>query len=211
MILHCFTSTDIKISQFRGRSNRYIDCLFIRYVHKYRYSSGRGAREWEAIKKNEIGAFSLGVAATYLSSLSKIQLRHWIKEFITLRTVTHHTRWRNHIRLERASQEQSNGTTKTPYDRVRQCRERKGMNAAKLINDGASTSAAGSAEIMQVDDEIDSTLTPVCAGINCVRSSFTKTHWAAASARFTTTLSTIHSDMCDSLWFLRSLKTKKII
>ncbi|GFV85286.1 uncharacterized protein TNCV_929161 [Trichonephila clavipes] len=45
MILHCFTSTDIKISQFRGRSNRYIDCLFIRYVHKYRYSSVRGARE----------------------------------------------------------------------------------------------------------------------------------------------------------------------
>ncbi|GFV04221.1 hypothetical protein TNCV_918421 [Trichonephila clavipes] len=35
----------MKISQFRGRSNRYIDCLFIRYVHKYRYSSGRGARE----------------------------------------------------------------------------------------------------------------------------------------------------------------------
>ncbi|GBP06735.1 hypothetical protein EVAR_92676_1 [Eumeta japonica] len=45
MILHCFTSTDIDISQLCGRSNRYIDCLFIRYVHKYRYSSVRGTRE----------------------------------------------------------------------------------------------------------------------------------------------------------------------
>ncbi|GFT08229.1 uncharacterized protein TNCV_3481721 [Trichonephila clavipes] len=83
--------------------------------------------------------------------------------------------------------EQSNGTTKTPYDRVKQFRERKRINVAELINDGASTSAAGAVEMMQVDDEIDSILTPNCAGINYVQSSFMKTHWAAASARFTTT------------------------
>uniref|UniRef100_T1HF97 Uncharacterized protein n=1 Tax=Rhodnius prolixus TaxID=13249 RepID=T1HF97_RHOPR len=61
------------------------------------------------------------------------------------------------------------------------------MNAAERINDGVSTSAAGAVEIMQVDDEIASTSTTDCIGIDCVRSSIMKTHWAAASARFTTT------------------------
>uniref|UniRef100_T1I3W3 Uncharacterized protein n=1 Tax=Rhodnius prolixus TaxID=13249 RepID=T1I3W3_RHOPR len=51
----------------------------------------------------------------------------------------------------------------------------------------SSTSAAGAVEIMQVDDEIASTSTTDCLGIVCVRSSIMKTHWAAASARFTTT------------------------
>ncbi|GFV95800.1 uncharacterized protein TNCV_1728501 [Trichonephila clavipes] len=58
---------------------------------------------------------------------------------------------RNRIRLEMASQEQSNGTTKTPYDRVKQCLERKRINAAELIYDGASTSAVGAVEIMQTN------------------------------------------------------------
>uniref|UniRef100_T1I386 Uncharacterized protein n=1 Tax=Rhodnius prolixus TaxID=13249 RepID=T1I386_RHOPR len=97
------------------------------------------------------------------------------------------TKYRDRIQLERASQEQSNGNNKTPYDRVQLCRERKRMNAAERINDGVSTSAAGAVEIMPVDDEIASTSTTDCIGIDCVRSSFMKTHWAAASTRFTTT------------------------
>ncbi|GFY14731.1 uncharacterized protein TNCV_647751 [Trichonephila clavipes] len=42
------------------------------------------------------------------------------------------SKYRNRIRLERASQEKSNCTTKTPYDRVKQCQERKRMNGAEL-------------------------------------------------------------------------------
>ncbi|GFV89253.1 uncharacterized protein TNCV_285861 [Trichonephila clavipes] len=61
------------------------------------------------------------------------------------------------------------------------------MNATEQINDGASTSAVVAVEIIQMDDEIASTLTPDCVGIDCVRWSFLKTHWVAASARFTTT------------------------
>nr|CAD7569484.1 unnamed protein product [Timema californicum] len=58
------------------------------------------------------------------------------------------------------------------------------FGAAERINDGASTSAAGAVEIMQVDDEIASTSPTDCIGIDCVRSSIMKIHWAAASARF---------------------------
>ncbi|GFQ65585.1 uncharacterized protein TNCT_289581 [Trichonephila clavata] len=61
------------------------------------------------------------------------------------------------------------------------------MNATQRIKDSSSTSAAGAVEIMQVNDEIASILTPDCVGIDCVRSSFMKTHKAAASACFTTT------------------------
>ncbi|GFU94811.1 uncharacterized protein TNCV_4552631 [Trichonephila clavipes] len=61
------------------------------------------------------------------------------------------------------------------------------MNVTERINGSVSTSAAETFEIMQVDDEITSILTLDCVGINCVRSSFMKTHRAAASARFTTT------------------------
>ncbi|GFW87246.1 hypothetical protein TNCV_5125981 [Trichonephila clavipes] len=39
------------------------------------------------------------------------------------------------------------------------------MNAADRINDGASTVAAETVEIMQVDDEIASVLTPDCTGL----------------------------------------------
>uniref|UniRef100_T1IDC9 Uncharacterized protein n=1 Tax=Rhodnius prolixus TaxID=13249 RepID=T1IDC9_RHOPR len=87
------------------------------------------------------------------------------------------------------------------------------MNAVERINDGVSTSAAGAVKIMQVDDEIASTSTTVCIGIDCVRSSIMKTHWAAASARFTTTFVNNpfghNCDVCDGLWFLRSLKLTK--
>ncbi|GFT47047.1 uncharacterized protein TNCV_3747111 [Trichonephila clavipes] len=75
---------------------------------------------------------------------------------------------RDRIRLEKTSQEQSNGTNKTAYDRTKQYRQRKRMNAAERIDDGASTYAVGAVEIMQVDDEITSTLTPDCVGIDCV-------------------------------------------
>ncbi|GFV96478.1 uncharacterized protein TNCV_1999301 [Trichonephila clavipes] len=61
------------------------------------------------------------------------------------------------------------------------------MNASEWINDDASTSAAGEVEIMQVDDEIASIITPDCVVIDCVRWSFMKTYWAAASARFSKT------------------------
>ncbi|GFS62937.1 uncharacterized protein TNCV_2054221 [Trichonephila clavipes] len=53
------------------------------------------------------------------------------------------SKYRDRIRLKRASQEQSNGTNKTPHDRIKQCQERKRMNAAERIDDRASTSAAG--------------------------------------------------------------------
>jgi hypothetical protein len=66
------------------------------------------------------------------------------------------SKYRNRIRLERASQEQSNDTHKTPYNTVRRCRERKTMKASERINDGAGTSDAGAAEPMQVDDVIAS-------------------------------------------------------
>ncbi|CAD7092486.1 unnamed protein product [Hermetia illucens] len=63
---------------------------------------------------------------------------------------------------------------------------------------------------MQIGDENASTSTWDCAGFDCIRSSFMKTHWAAASARFTTTFINSPSgnkcDVCDRLWFLRSLK-----
>ncbi|GFY25053.1 uncharacterized protein TNCV_2692441 [Trichonephila clavipes] len=87
------------------------------------------------------------------------------------------------------------------------------MNTTERINDGASTSTAGAVEILQVDDEIDSMLTPYCVGIDWVRSSLMKTHWAAASSRFTTTFfnnSFGHKcDVCYRLWFLLSLKSTK--
>jgi hypothetical protein len=68
--------------------------------------------------------------------------------------------------LERASQEQSIDTHKTPYDKVKRCRERKKMKASERINDGASTSAAGVAEPMQVHDVIGSVSTPGCIDID---------------------------------------------
>ncbi|GFQ86732.1 uncharacterized protein TNCT_365501 [Trichonephila clavata] len=47
---------------------------------------------------------------------------------------------------------------------TKQCWERKRMNAAERINDGVNTSTAGAIEIMQVDNEIASILTPDCRG-----------------------------------------------
>ncbi|GFX79637.1 uncharacterized protein TNCV_826251 [Trichonephila clavipes] len=73
------------------------------------------------------------------------------------------------------------------HARALKSRERKRRNAANWINDSASTSAFGAVEIKQGDGEIASILTPHCVGIDCVRSSFMKTHWSAASARFSTT------------------------
>lgn len=67
------------------------------------------------------------------------------------------SKYKNRIRLGRAPQQQSNGTNKTPYDRVKQCRQRKIMNTAYRINDGAGTSAAGTAKIRQIGDENAST------------------------------------------------------
>jgi hypothetical protein len=87
------------------------------------------------------------------------------------------------------------------------------MKASEWINDGASTSAAGAAEPMQVHDVIASVSTPGCIDIGCVRSPIMKTHWAAASARFTTTFVNNpvghKCDVCDRLWFLRLLKPPK--
>ncbi|GFU16059.1 uncharacterized protein TNCV_1300151 [Trichonephila clavipes] len=98
------------------------------------------------------------------------------------------SKYRNRISLERVSQEQSNVVSnKTPFGRVIQCRERKKMNATERISNGDSISTAGAIEIMQVDDEISSILTQDCVGIDFVRWSFMRRHWAAASARFTTT------------------------
>ncbi|GFX26952.1 uncharacterized protein TNCV_1841241 [Trichonephila clavipes] len=75
------------------------------------------------------------------------------------------------------------------------------MDATERTNDGASTSAAGAVEIMQVDDEIAYVLTPDCGCVDCKRSSFMKTHWA--SARFTMTFVNNpfghKCDVCDRL------------
>lgn len=70
------------------------------------------------------------------------------------------SKYRDRIRLERASQEQSSDTHKRPYNRVKRCRERKTMKASERINDDASTSTAGVAEPMQGDDVIASLSTP---------------------------------------------------
>ncbi|GFX28174.1 uncharacterized protein TNCV_425011 [Trichonephila clavipes] len=61
------------------------------------------------------------------------------------------------------------------------------MNAAEQINDIANTPAIRRVEIMQKEDDIAPILTPDCVSIDSVRSSFMKTHWAAASACFTKT------------------------
>ncbi|KAJ9581358.1 hypothetical protein L9F63_023467 [Diploptera punctata] len=60
------------------------------------------------------------------------------------------------------------------------------MMATEWINDGASISAARTAEPMQVDDIIDSKSTPGRIDIDCVRSPIMKTHWVAASTHFNT-------------------------
>ncbi|GFW26849.1 uncharacterized protein TNCV_1376921 [Trichonephila clavipes] len=78
------------------------------------------------------------------------------------------SKYKDRLWLKRASQDQSNGRNKTPYDRAKQCRERKRMNAAERINNRTSTSAAGTVEIMQVDGEIASILTPDCIGIDFI-------------------------------------------
>ncbi|KAJ8876792.1 hypothetical protein PR048_021239 [Dryococelus australis] len=60
----------------------------------------------------------------------------WIK----LNTMSAYTRqkakskYRNCIRLERASQKQSSDTHKTPYDRVKRCLERKKSQAPERVN-----------------------------------------------------------------------------
>ncbi|GBP41418.1 hypothetical protein EVAR_36174_1 [Eumeta japonica] len=117
---------------------------------------------------------------------------------------------RDRIRLERAFQKQSNDTKKTPYDRVKQYRKRKRTNAVEQFNDGASTSAAGTVKIMQIDEEIASTSKLDYVSINCIRSPIRKAHWAAASARFNTTFVNNpfghKCNVCNRLWFLRSLK-----
>ena len=70
-------------------------------------------------------------------------------------------KYKNRIRMERASQQQSNGTNKTPYDRVKQRRQRKIMNAADRINDGAGTSAAGTAGYSRTTNgRVHNTATP---------------------------------------------------
>ncbi|GFX41283.1 uncharacterized protein TNCV_1653661 [Trichonephila clavipes] len=123
------------------------------------------------------------------------------------------SKYRNHVRLERASQEQSNSTTKALQDKSKQSRERKSMNATERIYDGASITAAGAVEVLQVDDEIASILTQDYVGINCVRWSSMKTHCAVASAHFTMTFVNNpfghKCDVYDCLWFLRSLKPTK--
>ncbi|GFT35968.1 uncharacterized protein TNCV_4342781 [Trichonephila clavipes] len=87
------------------------------------------------------------------------------------------SKYRNHILLERPSQEQSNGTNKTPYGRVIQCRKRKRMNATEWINDGAKPTSTGK------DAEDVTTFISNLFGHKC--------------------------DVCDCLWFLRSLKPTK--
>ncbi|GFW73239.1 hypothetical protein TNCV_2799031 [Trichonephila clavipes] len=53
------------------------------------------------------------------------------------------SKYRDHIQLEKTSQEKLKDSNKSPYDRVKQCLERKRMNAAGRINYGAISSAAG--------------------------------------------------------------------
>ncbi|GFV25455.1 uncharacterized protein TNCV_1147251 [Trichonephila clavipes] len=124
------------------------------------------------------------------------------------------SKYRNRIPLERAPQEQSNGTNKTPCGGVMQCRERKRMNATERINDGASTSAAGAVEIMQTDDEIASIIdTGLCRHQLRTMVIYEDILGNTASARFTTTFvnnSFGHKcDVSDRLWFPRSLKPTK--
>ncbi|GFT56779.1 uncharacterized protein TNCV_1268791 [Trichonephila clavipes] len=83
------------------------------------------------------------------------------------------------------------------------------MNATEWINDGTSTSAAGTVEIMQVEDKIVSIFTP-----DCVR------HRLCTIVVNEDTLGTFHydfvknpfghkCDVCDRLGFLCSLKPTK--
>ncbi|KAJ8868489.1 hypothetical protein PR048_030017 [Dryococelus australis] len=53
------------------------------------------------------------------------------------------SKYRNSIRLERASQKQSNGTHKPPYNRVKRCRGRKrNIKASERVNWGRSIPVA---------------------------------------------------------------------
>lgn len=61
--------------------------------------------------------------------------------------------------MESASQELFRDIRKTPYNRMKRCRERKRMQASEWMNDAASTSAAGASEAMRVGDVITSLLT----------------------------------------------------
>ncbi|KAJ8865617.1 hypothetical protein PR048_033137 [Dryococelus australis] len=74
---------------------------------------------------NEIGGYlQFAIAALNLSSAFKIQLHHSIAKGS-----------KNMLRLERASQNQPSDTHKTPYDRVKRCRERKiYIKASERVN-----------------------------------------------------------------------------
>ncbi|KAJ8872301.1 hypothetical protein PR048_025905 [Dryococelus australis] len=83
---------------------------------------------------------------------------------LKLNTVLDYTRqkskskYRNNIRLERASQKQSSDTHKTPYDRVKRCRERRiNMKASEPVNveDAASQLADILVSIKSVTSDLE--------------------------------------------------------
>ncbi|GBP67845.1 hypothetical protein EVAR_88897_1 [Eumeta japonica] len=63
----------------------------------------------------------------------------------------------------------SNDTNETPYDEVKQCRERKRMKAVEQINNEVTAHATEKTEAMQMDDVMSSTSTPDCRDIDCGR------------------------------------------
>ncbi|KAJ8880496.1 hypothetical protein PR048_016966 [Dryococelus australis] len=74
----------------------------------------------------------------YGSCLTCPRLSSFIKKKHLCDVVT--SQYRNCIRLERASQKQSSDTHKTPYDRVKRCRERKiNIRASERVNVGVFT------------------------------------------------------------------------
>ncbi|GFX12633.1 uncharacterized protein TNCV_3157541 [Trichonephila clavipes] len=116
------------------------------------------------------------------------------------------------IWLERTFQKHLNGNNKTPSGSIKECRERLRMNDVERINYDVGTPVTGAIVVMQWNDEMAFILTSNGECIDCVRS-FMKTHWAATSARFSLTFVNNpfrhKSNVCNRLWFLRSLKQTK--
>ncbi|GBP01119.1 hypothetical protein EVAR_23180_1 [Eumeta japonica] len=70
------------------------------------------------------------------------------------------------------------------------CRGRKRIKASEQINDGAGTPAAGATEATQVDDVLIASINAGLLDIDYIEHRLLKTHLAAASAHFTTTIMT---------------------
>ncbi|GBP78252.1 hypothetical protein EVAR_66283_1 [Eumeta japonica] len=91
------------------------------------------------------------------------------------------SKYSDRIRVEWAPQEQSNDTHKTPYEREKQCKERKRMNAAERMSGG------GPVHLQLRRLKLCKWMITLYIDVGLYTMWIMKTHCATASARFTTT------------------------